>query len=194
MDGAFSRSGLPKATLAHELPLRTAALYEDTACAEKAGQIYRELLPRFGDDCDFQCAWWTYDHLDSPETFESAKAEARRADMIVLAAHADHYPPPVVRAWLELAFAETSQRDRALIALLGGVFEREKLEHRPLDDYLNETARRHGIHYLPYWFELGKSPDSGAHPNLERRKAMTTPFPPPRYPLPTDYSDWGLNE
>jgi hypothetical protein len=167
------------------------ALYADAACAEKAGQIYADFLPSIAPNREFDCSWWTFDKLLQPDTFQLAALQGSRADVLVLAAHASQELPALVKAWVDLSAGESRKGDRMLVGLLGGQFAKSRTQELSLDAFLQAIARRAGMRYLPYWFQLADNTSSAAR---EKATGITTALLSQSFPSISDVRDWGINE
>jgi hypothetical protein len=174
--------------------VEVAALYADTACAEKAGQIYTDFLPSISPGREFNCSWWTFEKLLQPDTFQIAALEGTRADVLVIAAHASQELPALVKAWVDLSAGESRKGDRMLVGLLGGQFAKSRTQELSLDAFLQAIARRAGIRYLPYWFQLADGNAAAASAIREKATGITTALLSQSFPKISDIRDWGINE
>jgi hypothetical protein len=170
------------------------ALYADPACAEKAGQTYADFFQVIAPDREVNCSWWTFNQLLQTEIFQLAALEGTRADVLVLAAHASQDLPALVKAWVDLSAGESRKGDRTFIALLGGEYARARTRELSLDAFLQAVARRAGMRYLPYWFQLSDGVTGASAPAREKASGITTAILPQYIPRDTDTREWGINE
>jgi hypothetical protein len=186
---------VPAAPASEAVPaVEIAALYADAACAEKAGQIYTDFLPSIAPNRGFNCSWWTFDRLMQPDTFQMAALEGSRADVLVLAAHAGQELPALAKAWLDLSAGESRKGDRTLVGLLGGEFAKSRTRELSLDAFLQAIARRAGMRYLPYWFQLADNTSAASSGAREKATGITTALLSQSFPNISDVRDWGINE
>ncbi|GEM_PF-4687204 len=176
------------------LTLQVAALYADPAWAEKAGQIYPELLSKAGAVCEVNCTWWCFDHLLEPLEFQKAVLAGSRADVLAVAAQASVEIPALVSGWLDLCTGTPARSDRILVALLGRAPSSPPGIVFALDAALQAIASRAGLRYLPCWLE---PPGAMASAGLETEKkppASHTSLLPEDFFRASDVPDWGINE
>ncbi len=123
------------------------SLFENVTAREQAMQFCDTLVSRFWPDFSFDFLWCPWTDLARPTKAKEAEAKVREADLILVAMAPGGRCPAWLRHWLELALADRSEREGALVAIPApdsGL----SAEAAAAQAYLRKLAHQSGLDYL----------------------------------------------
>jgi hypothetical protein len=136
-----------------KFPFDLVVAYEDSDTRNRALHLYDYLAQQLLNDTDFQCSWWKFDHLANDILRGQASAAASEANMVILSLHARQDLSPAQRSWIESWITRRSDRQAALVTLIGGA-ARPEVEAPSMLNYLQGAARRAGMDFFMHAFDL----------------------------------------
>ena len=167
--------------------------YEDLAIGKQAMTTYSWLLQEFGEDYVFDSHIWKFEEWRTPLAREVAAAESARADMIIVAAHANSPLPDALVSWTALWLDNRQDQDGALVLLLDNALENARADS--LAGFLEKSAQRAGMDFFSQSTSGPKRIPSLERIQTTRRNAEAKAF---REEIASEsrgtHRWWGLNE
>ena len=172
---------------------RIVLVYEDTATRERLLRLGDRLIAEFGDDIDFDGAWWRLDYLADRALANLAARAAAIADIIAFSFNHAGAWCSSLRKWSAMWADKRTGQEGAMLVLMGN--EREAREFSALpDNPFRELARRANMDYLvPI---EGQAPAGGANVLdlfLKQASHMTFVLETAANPGASS-AHWGINE
>jgi hypothetical protein len=140
-------------------PFNLLVAYEDQSTRDRALHLSQRLAQQLGEDYDFHCSWWKFEHLANATLHEQAAKAAVEANMIVLSLHARPIMSALQSRWID---AWTPRRKSVKGALVALVARAENTTEQPVEattDFLRKIARASHLDFFAHSFELPLQPD-----------------------------------
>jgi hypothetical protein len=149
-----------------ELAFGVFIAYENRPAGQRAMQLFANLAQEHEANANFWLRPWRFDLLAEPEWHESATADARAADLLIIAAGAGPDLPTAVRNWLEHCLAER-RNGGGVVALFGAEGEMDPIDS-PRLRFLRQAAEKASLDFFaPSAASDGAAPENrqpGAEP------------------------------
>ena len=120
-------------------------VYENNAARDHATSFCNQLVERFWTQCEFDLSWWSFEKLKQLESAADAARKAADADLIILSVRPEGDLPLETEAWIEHWLSQRSDREGALVGLLGPCASAELADKHV---FLRRIARRARLDYL----------------------------------------------
>jgi hypothetical protein len=152
--------------------------YDDLKAGQRAGQLFSSVARRGIRDIQFRLQPWRFDFLADPEWSQFAIAEARQADLLVLAMTHSSDLPAAVQHWLNKWFDGKRGDHAALVALVDDAV----VENSSTMQFLQHGAEDAGLDFFTPL--VSHQCDTNILPYLA----------PEDFSYRKPYRHWGLNE
>jgi len=173
-------------------PFDVVMAYEDPLTRHRAMHLHDHLARQLSDDFDFQCAWWSFEHIADPTLREQAVDDAMASNMIVLSLKAGNELSPAAQMWMEDWSQRRDHHKCALVTLFtesGG-----PKPGTPIFSRLKQIARQARMDFFTNITEAtGAIVGLNLKQLAERENAITPTLKgilEQRFPA----SRWGINE
>jgi hypothetical protein len=120
--------------------------YENMGAAQRAMQVFSSLAQDHQGDFTFWPRPWRFDLLADPHWREAAAADARTADLLIIATGAGSDLPAAVRNWLEQCLAER-RNGGGIVALFGAEGELDTIDS-PRLRFLRQAAEKANLDFF----------------------------------------------
>lgn len=172
-------------------PFDLVIAYEDLATRNRAMRLHDHLDRQLGDDFDFHCAWWKFEHLRELTLREQAVDDAISANMIVLSMHAESELFPAARAWIDDWSHRLDHHKCALVTLFAEPHPRKKSS--PVFALLQQVARQARMDFFTNIGDATQAAELSLDAIAERARAVTPTLEEIlEHKIPV--RRWGLNE
>lgn len=152
-----------------EQAFRVFIAYENMGAGQRAMQVFSNLAQDHQGDFTFWPRPWRFDLLADPYWREAATADARTADLLIIAAGAGPDLPAAVRNWLEQCLAER-RNGGGVVALFGAEGKMDTIDS-PRLRFLRQAAEKADLDFFaPATTSDGGSPGS-PQPGVETMTA-----------------------
>jgi hypothetical protein len=172
---------------------RIVLVYEDSATRERLLRLGDRLIAEFGEDIDFDGAWWRLDFLSDPGLASLAAGVAAKADIIAFSFNLAGAWRSPLRKWSAMWADKRTGPEGAMLVLMGSESEARTFSSLPTNP-LRDIARRANMDYLvPV---EGPAPAAGAN-LLDQflKQAGHLRFVPETPSNPgASSAHWGINE
>ena len=170
--------------------------YEDLADGQRAMKTYNGLVGELGRACEFNYELWKFEALQIPELQTVAAAQAREADMVIIATHSPTLSRSV-KSWIaswSTGPGPGPGRPRALVALITTSGEWHPGSIPAFTD-LADAAAVAGLEFFSH-FEEAPSPVAPAQTfnRLRERAEATSTVLERILNRSRPASHWGINE
>jgi hypothetical protein len=172
---------------------RIVLVYEDSATRERLLRLGDRLIAKFGDDIDFEGAWWRLDFLSDPALANLAAGAAAKADIIAFSINLAGAWRGSLRRWSAMWADKRTGKEGAMLVLMGSESEARTFSSLPANP-LRDIARRANMDYLvPV---EGQAPAAGANLlDLFLKQASHMTFVQETAANPgASSAHWGINE
>jgi hypothetical protein len=172
---------------------RIVLVYEDTATRERLLRLGDRLSAIFGDDIDFDGAWWRLDFLSDPALANLAAGTAAKADIIAFSLNPEGAWRGLLRKWSAKWANKRTGKEGAMLVLMGSESEALAFSSLPANPF-RDIARRANMDYLEP--VQGQSPAAGANLlDLFLKQASHVTFVQETAANPgASSAHWGINE
>jgi hypothetical protein len=138
-----SGAALADLTVGSPRPERIASatlVYHDSQTHAWAREAY-ERIRRLAGENTMRATWWKISDLIEPGVLAGAVSTAMRADVIVVAIHAEEALPVPFRVWVDTWLPNRLRAGGRLVALIGGAAQANAESNR-VREYLRAVARQ----------------------------------------------------
>ena len=142
---------------------------QDVASGKQAMSTYSWLLQKFGENYVFDSHLWQFDDWRTPLLQEPLAEESARADMIIVAAHANSPVPETIVGWTSRWVESRHDQDGALVLLLDSPSATPGGDS--LARFLEKSARRAG---MDFFSRSTHGQEQSPHLNRARTRMETT--------------------
>lgn len=127
--------------------LRVLIGFDDQAAFQRAMRLCVRVFSEFDGGLDVRPVPWSFNYLSLPEWRTLARADASKADILIIAVSRVDELPAAVGDWVELCCAAPRTASAMLVALVG-----DPADTRPgptrVRSYLRSIAEREGLSFL----------------------------------------------